>query len=379
MKERKATRGLLLLSYLILVTQGISTRTVIQRENTREILTHRGVNKTIMMEGGDVYDCVNLNLQPAFDHPLLKDHKIQMEPSSLPVGKNRKYPFLQVAHLSLVECPPGTVPVLRNNRRDQIAVHIMDQEMNNDDQLEVAGIKYSDDLFGVRATINVYEPKVKKDSKDISQSGMQIDNGPMGHIESVVACYSVAPSYTGDGFARFHVAWRDVILKKSCYDHTCPGFVQVSHRVGLGGRVLPVSVYNGPQYVIDILIFKDPKTKNWWVAYGEEKTLIGYWPNSLFSQIKYKGNFSFWGGQVSGPTASSHSPQIGSGHFATEGYGKAAFMRNIQIVDGNSKLVTPNKDKDIVGTSDLKKYSVDGYEVNKHGMHMYYGGPGNLV
>ncbi|KAI5004940.1 hypothetical protein ZWY2020_032183 [Hordeum vulgare] len=317
MKERKATRGLLLLSYLILVTQGISTRTVIQRENTREILTHRGVNKTIMMEGGDVYDCVNLNLQPAFDHPLLKDHKIQVHD----VHKHMIYNHY------LLKC---TI-VLRNNRRDQIAVHIMDQEMNNDDQLEY--------------------------SKDISQSGMQIDNGPMGHIESV----------------------RDAILKKSCYDHTCPGFVQVSHRVGLGGRVLPVSVYNGPQYVIDILIFKDPKTKNWWVAYGEEKTLIGYWPNSLFSQIKYKGNFSFWGGQVSGPTASSHSPQIGSGHFATEGYGKASFMRNIQIVDGNSKLVTPNKDKDIVGTSDLKKYSVDGYEVNKHGMHMYYGGPGNLV
>lgn len=71
----------------------------------------------------------------------------------------------------------------------------------------MAGIKYSYDLFGVRATINVYEPKVKKDSKDISQSGMQIDNGPMGHVESVVACYSVAPSYTGDSFARFHVAW----------------------------------------------------------------------------------------------------------------------------------------------------------------------------
>uniref|UniRef100_A0ACD5W7D4 Uncharacterized protein n=1 Tax=Avena sativa TaxID=4498 RepID=A0ACD5W7D4_AVESA len=271
------------------------------------------------------------------------------------------------------------VPILRNDRRDQRATHITEQVINMDDQLEEAGIKYRDDFYGVRATINVYEPKVKKDSKDLSQSGIQIDNGPRGHVGSIAACYSVAPSFVGDSFARFYVAWRDGILNKSCYDHTCPGFVQVSHNVGLGGRILPVSVYNGPQYVINILIFKDPKTKNWWLAYGEENTPIGYWPSSLFSYIKDKGNFSYYGGHVWGPTASSDSPQIGSGHFASEGNGKAAFMRNIQIVDGNNKLVTPDRYKDVVGTSDMRKYSVDGYEVNNHGVHMYYGGPGNFV
>ena len=92
-----------------------------------------------------------------------------------------------------------------------------------------------------------------------------------------------------------------------------------------------------------------------------------------------KGDFSFWGGNVAGPTASLESPQIGSGHFAKEGYGKAAFMRNIQIVDENNKLVTPNGNKALVGTSDIMKYSVDGYEVNKNGMYMYYGGPGVIV
>jgi hypothetical protein len=127
------------------------------------------------------------------------------------------------------------------------------------------------------------------------------------------------------------------------------------------------------------LFFQDPKTKNWWLLYGEDHRPIGYWPSTLFSSIVDKGNFSFWGGYALGPTASSDSPQIGSGHFASEGYGKAAFIKNIQIVDENNKLVTPNEYKDLVGTSDMRKYSVDGYEVNKYGMHMYYGGPGNLV
>jgi hypothetical protein len=49
----------------------------------------------------------------------------------------------------------------------------------------VAGIKYYADLYGVRATINVYEPKVKNGSNDSSQTAIQIDNGPRGHVDSI--------------------------------------------------------------------------------------------------------------------------------------------------------------------------------------------------
>uniref|UniRef100_A0A8R7PZE4 Neprosin activation peptide domain-containing protein n=1 Tax=Triticum urartu TaxID=4572 RepID=A0A8R7PZE4_TRIUA len=208
MKERNAIRALLLLSYLVLVTKGIDTTTT-QRENNSEILAHRKVNKTIMMEGGHVYDCIDVNVKPTLDHPLLKHHQIQMEPSSLPVGQSIKSPALNgvlQAHLSMVECPAGMVPILRNNRRGHIAAHITEQVINKDDQLEMAGIRYSDDLYGVRATITVYEPKVKKDSKDISQSGILIDIGPKVQ-KGVGTCYSVAPNSTGDSLARFHVVW----------------------------------------------------------------------------------------------------------------------------------------------------------------------------
>jgi hypothetical protein len=48
---------------------------------------------------------------------------------------------------------------------------------------------------------------VYKDSADLSQTGIQIDNGPKDQIDSIVVCYSVAPSFAGDTFARFHVSW----------------------------------------------------------------------------------------------------------------------------------------------------------------------------
>ena len=115
------------------------------------------------------------------------------------------------------------------------------------------------------------------------------------------------------------------------------------------------------------------------MAYGENNTPIGYWPSTLLTYLKDKGDSTYWGGYVQGPTASSDSPQMGSGHFASEGYKKAAFMKNIQIVDENNRLVTPNNNKAQPGSSVLSKYTSDGYGVNKHGMHVYYGGPGNLV
>jgi hypothetical protein len=59
----------------------------------------------------------------------------------------------------------------------------------------------------VRATVNVYEPKVKKDSEDLSQTGIQINNRPKGQIDGIVVCYSVAPGHGGDRFSRFHVVW----------------------------------------------------------------------------------------------------------------------------------------------------------------------------
>jgi hypothetical protein len=115
------------------------------------------------------------------------------------------------------------------------------------------------------------------------------------------------------------------------------------------------------------------------VAYGEQNTPIGYWPSSIFQYMKDKCDFAFWGGYVQGPTASTNSPQLGSGHFASEGFGKASFIKNIQIVDKNNRLATPDVHRSFPGSTNSSKYTSSNYEVNNYGMHVYYGGPGDLV
>ena len=124
---------------------------------------------------------------------------------------------------------------------------------------------------------------VKNNSKDLSASWIQINKIiKAGVADGIGAGSWVYPSYSGDNFARFHVAWVihnyfsgytffnlmiqllltlehiyvNVDGLKTCPDHDCGAFMQVSSSVGLGGRLKPVSVYKGPQYMIDVAIFK---------------------------------------------------------------------------------------------------------------------------
>ncbi|CAL9201762.1 unnamed protein product, partial [Musa hybrid cultivar] len=42
--------------------------------------------KSIKSPDGDIIDCVHVSHQPAFDHPFLKNHTIQMRPAYHPEG-----------------------------------------------------------------------------------------------------------------------------------------------------------------------------------------------------------------------------------------------------------------------------------------------------
>ncbi|VAI52392.1 unnamed protein product [Triticum turgidum subsp. durum] len=369
MKGMQAISVTLFMSFLVLVTRGKDVQYKRQEEDTTQILSYHRVNKTIVMKDGDVYDCVDVNEQPAFRHPLLKDHKVQMQPNYFPVWMDIQ--TLPSDEPSIIECPMGTIPILHTNGSDTIAAH------SYDGQLESAGLIYQGDVYGVRGVFNVWEPKVNKYSKDSSAMCVEMKSGGEQHTDRIGAGVRVFPTLSGDTFVRFHISWYDGLYKKSCIDFSCPGFVQVSHRVGLGARMRSPSVYHGKQTVIHIQIFKDPVSKNWWLTY--EHVAIGYWPSALFEFLRNKGDAAFWGGIVEGPTASSNSPQMGSGHFASEGYRGAAFVKNIQIANNEKGYFdTPDKSQVRPESSDKSKYTVERFEYSKYvGMRIFYGGLGS--
>ncbi|XP_071714422.1 protein neprosin-like [Rutidosis leptorrhynchoides] len=114
-----------------------------------------------------------------------------------------------------------------------------------------------------------------------------------------------------------------------CY---AKGFIQTSNKIIIGVLIDKlVSTYNGAQYNVDILI---------------QKSRIG----------------------------STVDPN-GSGHFPDEGFGKAAFIKNVETVDSENNF---NPASDLISASEHPKcyQATNGY----NGLWEYYvffGGPGD--
>uniref|UniRef100_A0A0E0CSI1 Neprosin PEP catalytic domain-containing protein n=1 Tax=Oryza meridionalis TaxID=40149 RepID=A0A0E0CSI1_9ORYZ len=223
---------------------------------------------------GDVYDCVDIYKQPAMNHPLLKNHIIQMEPSSYPLDLDIQSILssnISESNFPDIKCPTGTIPILRHNSSE-------------------------------------------------------------AHMPNGGSQEEVWPSFSGDNFVRFHIRW-------------------------------------------------DRKTKDWWLACLDKSSVIGYrplgyWPSKLFDTLQEKATYAFWGGWVRGPTVSSDPPPMGSGHFAKEGYRKAAFVKGIRIANKDNNFVNPNVGKATTVTTRGLCYTVDGFGVLKMGMRVFFGGPG---
>ncbi|CAN6467947.1 unnamed protein product [Victoria cruziana] len=80
--------------------------------------------KTLATATGDIVDCVNIHDQPAFSNRVRRNHRIQMRPSSYPHEKDVKGNLDKMAadifrtSLTTVNCPFGTVPILRPRKQN---------------------------------------------------------------------------------------------------------------------------------------------------------------------------------------------------------------------------------------------------------------------
>lgn len=104
--------------------------------------------------------------------------------------------------------------------------------------------------------------------------------------------------------------------------------------------------------------------------------VLGYWPGFLFPYLSDSASMIEWGGEVvNSESEGQHtSTQMGSGRFPDEGFGKASYFRNIQIVDGSNNLRDP---KDIgTYTEQPNCYDVKTGKMGDWGSYFYYGGPG---
>ncbi|TYI94245.1 hypothetical protein E1A91_D02G189800v1 [Gossypium mustelinum] len=349
--------------------------------------------KSIQSPDGDIIDCVLLHHQPAFDHPRLKGQK-PLDPPERPSGVNPNGmggEDFQLWSMSGESCPEGTIPIRRTSEEDMLRASSVGRfgrkrprrrvrrDSTNNGHEHAAGYVSGDQYYGAKASINVWTPRVSN-QYEFSLSQMWVISGSFGDdLNTIEAGWQVSPELYGDNYPRFFTYWTtDAYQATGCYNLLCSGFVQTNNRIAIGAAISPTSSYNGGQFDISLLIWKDPKHGNWWLEFGSG-VLVGYWPSFLFTHLRDHASMVQFGGEVVNSRAGGFhtSTEMGSGHFAGQGFGKASYFRNLQVVDWDNNLIPLSNLRVLADHPNC--YDIQGGINRVWGNYFYYGGPGRNV
>ncbi|KAG0456578.1 hypothetical protein HPP92_024366 [Vanilla planifolia] len=347
---------------------------------------------TIQSPDGDVIDCVPSHLQPAFDHPLLRGQK-PLNPPEKPSGHrtaNLMEEMLQLWRNAGDSCPEETIPIRRTREEDILRASSIQKfgrkpvsrarrDSESTGHEHAVGYVTGDQYYGARASLNVWAPKVTS-SSEFSLSQIWVISGSFGQdLNTIEAGWQISPQLYGDNFPRFFTYWTtDAYQATGCYNLLCSGFIQTNNRIAIGAAIQPASTYGGGQFDISILVWKDPNHGNWWLEFGSGQ-LVGYWPSILFSHLADHASMVQFGGEVvnTQPSGFHTSTEMGSGHFAREGFGRAAYFRNLQLVDWDNSLVPVTGLRLLADHPNC--YDIQGGVSGVWGSYFYYGGPGRSL
>ncbi|GAB4834408.1 hypothetical protein Ancab_032662 [Ancistrocladus abbreviatus] len=340
-------------------------------------LLNKPAVKTIQTEYGDIYDCIDFYKQPAFDHPLLKNHSFypEMKPSFIDdkrASAKLLPPEMEISVLKLKDggCPKGTVPIRRVSKDDLMRMKLhskqYDSPINLDYPKPNAGNhkRAKSAIYnGVYGRLSIYNCHVG--AFEYTSGEVIIQNGR----ENIKAGWMVNPTLYKDN--RTHRFIYTNSRGSHCFNILCSGFVAVRHDI-------PVDVaYDGPvstrgqrSAVDDYIILKDKVTGNWWLEAGQDHIQIGFWPKQLFQELAQQASFIACGGEVYSPNQSY--PPMGSGFFPIKNTFYDAFCANFDIIDQEYQFVRVEHAQEF---ADSSAYRVQDIERTRLGHLVLYGGP----
>ncbi|KAF7007949.1 hypothetical protein CFC21_022829 [Triticum aestivum] len=253
---------------------------------------------------GVVFDCVDIYKQPAFDHPLLKNHILQMPPNS---SSGTGLPTTGVS------CPYGTVPIRRTLKEDLVrgrALRPVYKPTSTQDTSGIDGQHFAQVLLdcekgktfqSASASIEVYYLPMPSDAASTAQ--MLVVDDRSSNVTVVQAGWHIDPRREGDGQSRFLVFWTaDDYKETGCLNMQCPGFVAVNPYIA-PGMVLPIGSS------IALAISRYDQTGNWFVYVNG--MVVGYFPPAIVNGMDGSTQVQL-GGIVYAPPGSKRPP-MGSG------------------------------------------------------------------
>ncbi|RZC63191.1 hypothetical protein C5167_024942 [Papaver somniferum] len=361
--------------------QSISIEEDLEYERQLKILNKPPI-KTIHSSWGDIYDCIDFYKQPAFDHPLLKNHKFQMKPNSELKG-GRSESGTPIFQTQVESCAQGTVPIRRTRKEDLIRAKYSSlsiEPMSAPKNEYFAGIVYQHDgetFHGATANISIWKPNVNLD--EYSMAEISLRSGWDRQYNRIHVGWMVNPLFYGnDTNVRQFTYWTaDNGQQTGCYNTLCPGFVQVDGRFTPDLPYEAISVYGGDVVEVQSHVYLDSSEKKWW--YVIQGTKVGYWPTEIVPRLSDIGvERIYWGGH-SKSNEDGHVPEMGSGQFPNENFRQAAYFTQMQYNDASGTLLDLNYKRtiDVIGCKEQYDMNYYGFLEEAGRRHsLQYGGPG---
>jgi len=319
-------------------------------------------------ENGSIFDCIPIEQQPSLKGahaPIPKapdlphaapaaagatayDQKDQPVPAQLGPDKHDKYG-------NVMQCPAGTIPVRRVTLDDMSRFENLRGFLRKTPtggaeppRAEAPRAPNTPVLTGqVAAThrwahafqnvsnvgghsfLNLWKPAIGA-NQIFSLSQHWYTGGSGNGLQTAEVGWQVYPQFYGNSNPVFFIYWTaDGYNNTGCYNLTCSAFVQTNNSWAIGGAIpQPYSTLNGAQYSLEVSFYLSGG--RWWlyVKGTQSANAIGYYPVSIYNNGALAGHASGidYGGETVGTTS---FPPMGSGQFANQGFGKAAYQRQI--------------------------------------------------
>ncbi|KAK9985101.1 hypothetical protein SO802_034626 [Lithocarpus litseifolius] len=314
-------------------------------------LLNKLAKKTILTKYGDTYDCINLYEQPFFNYHSLKNHiyHFPVRSTSNPKGirDQKSSPLFNPSNFWLngKGCPVGMVPIRRNTMADlkgaKLATEIHSSKYKPltvdkpGTHYAIVGTKNKNNVYhGGSASISIYNPKVK--GTQYSSARIKVQNYP----DSIEVGWTVNPTLYNDTRTRLYTSTKTA--KSSCFD-----------------------TY-------------DSSNGNWFLKFGQDETVIGFWPKNVFTALGDGANYDEWGGEVFSPPGVP-SPPMGSGYSERlkENNKYDAYCKQIKTINETDYVVNA---VDTESFSDIVQYQViDEGRVGADQHLVLFGGVGGYI
>ncbi|CAN6814607.1 hypothetical protein Bca4012_002212 [Brassica carinata] len=324
---------------------------------------------TQVVEGNtDDFDCVDIYKQPAFQHPLLKHHKIQ-EIFYPDENLDRKGQY----KTNYQSCPKGKVPILKQ-RNGTKSVHLDTVEYPGQHFATIETVLDGSIYRGAEANISLHSLTLQ--NNQFSKSQIWLENGPRNELNSIQVGWGVHPRLYGDTHTRFTIYWTaDGYKNSGCYNIQCPGFVIVTRIPWIGIAFPRTSVYGDKKsFTFTPQVFQDGLSGNWGLKIFNE--VIGYWPKELFTHLNDGASLIRFGGNTF-MSPDGVSPPMGNGHFPVIDFQKSSFFLHVKVRNSNYQLldIEDRKTRRYSDSFQCYRLSYWGY-AKSNGVSFSFGGPG---